>query len=409
MSSVREMWGSPAWMFQSKADAFYDLSGGSTLSSGNLDLAGTLDVTGAATFDSTVTITGTLTQTGVATFAVEPIVAVDDANNNTTVDLLTLRHTTSGTPAASLGGALVFDLENSTPAVHEAGRIEVDWETVTAASEDSDMRFQVYNGGTKVTPLSLIGAENAAVFAGRIASGGVAGSAVDIDSGWARGELMELRANVSDYTNIPQMDFDSLGDADIFTVAYLRSEAGVDGTDNGAVGVIGWGVANAVGCERIEGGRFWAYPKGDTAENIDYAWGVRGEFSMDAGRANAVTLVEAAAVAGRITSGKVADYTKIHGYVCRFGDMDGGSRTYGSGIRLLDGPESGTSVLTNVIESDLAATNLVKVSATGQAGITIDATLNTEQAAADIDGYITIDVGGTPYYIDLYVSKPTTA
>jgi hypothetical protein len=158
MSSAFDRWGGPAWAFQSKADAFYDISDGSSLSSGNLDLAGTLDVTGAVTLDSTAEITGTLTQTGVATFAAEPIVAIDSATTAAVVDGLTVRVTSTGTPAAGLGTAIVFESENDAPATHEAGRIEVDWATVTAASEDSDMRFDVYDGGTKVTPLAIIGA-----------------------------------------------------------------------------------------------------------------------------------------------------------------------------------------------------------------------------------------------------------
>lgn len=319
MSSNYDRWKSPAWMFQSKADAVYDLLGGATFSGSDLDLAGTLDVTGATVLDSTLQVDG----------------------------------------AATLNG--------------------------------------------NVTLLDDI--EDTVVLNGRVATGSVAGAALDIDSDYTRGELLELRANVSDYTNIPQMDFDSLGDADIFTVAYLRSEVGVDGSDNGAVGVIGWGVANAVGAERIEGGRFWAYAKGDTTDSLDYAWGVRGEFSMDAGRANTLTLTEAAAIAGRITSGKVDSYAKIHGMVIRFGDMDGGSRTYGDGIKLIDGPESGTSVLTNVIETNLVATNLIKVGASTQGGVTVSAdgmTASPESAAEA--GYITIDVGGTGYQIPIYAA-----
>lgn len=170
MSSTRDRWGGPSWAFQDKEDAFYDLSGGSTLdSSGNLDLGGTLDVTGAVTFDSTLAVTGASTLTGVVTFSAEPIIAIDSAATNTVVDAATFRVTSTGTPAAGLGVGLVFELENDTPATHEAARIEVDWATETAGSEDSDIRFDVYDGGSKITALSLIGADaGAATFNGEI-------------------------------------------------------------------------------------------------------------------------------------------------------------------------------------------------------------------------------------------------
>jgi hypothetical protein len=162
MSSVNDLWGGPSWAFQTKADATYDLLEGATLdTSGNLTLVGALDVQG-------ITNDLTLTQTGVATFAVEPIVAIDQAGTNAVVDAMTLRVTSTGTPAAGLGVALVFETENDAPATHEAGRIEVDWATETAASEDSDMRFDVYDGGSKVTPLAIIGATPSVLVTGNL-------------------------------------------------------------------------------------------------------------------------------------------------------------------------------------------------------------------------------------------------
>lgn len=154
MSAQRDRWGNIAWLYQrSKADAVYDLLGVTFAeASGNLDLPGTLDVTGAVTLDSTLSVAG------VPTFAAEPIVAIDSAVTNAVVDALTLRATSTGTPTAGLGPGVVFESENSTPAVHEQARIEVDWAVNTADSEDSDMRFYCYDGGAKTLMASLIGA-----------------------------------------------------------------------------------------------------------------------------------------------------------------------------------------------------------------------------------------------------------
>lgn len=74
MSSSFDKWGGPAWAFQSKIDAVYDLLGATFDASNNLDLPGTLDVTGAATLDSTLGVTGEATLTGGATFGATQVV-----------------------------------------------------------------------------------------------------------------------------------------------------------------------------------------------------------------------------------------------------------------------------------------------------------------------------------------------
>ena len=222
---------------------------------------------------------------------------------------------------------------------------------------------------------------------GRIASASRAGALIDIGASDV-GEGVELKYKISDWTSIPLRDSN-----ETFVGAYIRAEATADDATAHAIGVEGWGVANAVGIAQIEGVRGWAYSKGDTTDTIAFAYGVRGEFSMDAGRANTLTLTtEAAGVLARITSGKVDDYTKIHGFVARFGDMDGGSQTYGSGLLVLDGVEAGTSALTHGVHISPAATNgLTLTGATTNALNILGAATNLFYVDA-VEGF----VSGTP-------------
>ena len=62
---------------------------------------------------------------------------------------------------------------------------------------------------------------------------------------------------------------------------------------------------------------------------------------------------------------------------------------------------------TDTIVLNTVATNLLTVTADGQGGVSIDGTLNT--AAADaFEGYITVDINGTPGYIPIWSAPPTT-
>jgi hypothetical protein len=102
----------------------------------------------------------------------------------------------------------------------------------------------------------------------------------------------------------------------------------------------------------------------------------------------------------------MADYTAVSGVIIRLGDMDGGSRTYGDGIKMVDDANmSGTSVLTNVLYTDMAATALVKVSASGKGAVTVG-TFTNNVVGANPSAYIRIDVGATPYYVPAYATQP---
>jgi hypothetical protein len=330
MSSSVDRWRSPAWGFQAKADALYDLLDGSVLPppAGNLTVPGNLEVAVDAEVVGDLEVGGTLDVTGATAFDGQ----------------------------VTLGNALA----------------------------------------------------DTTIVNSRIATSTVAGAALNVTSAYDKGEGVELRYSVSDWTNIPTKDYDLGVETEVFAGMYLRAEAAADDADGGIIGLESFAVANAVGVQKVEGIRSWAYLKGDTTETINYAFGVRGEVSMDASRSNSVTLTEAAPLFGRVTSGKVADYTKFHGVSLWLGDMDGGSRTYGNALNVLDGPESGTSVLSNLIYTNLAAGALLKVSASGKGSVVVAAGWNNSVVAANPDGYLVVDVGGTPYYVPAYATQPAT-
>lgn len=111
MSSTRDLWKSPAWPFQSKEDALYDLTG-TSLTSGQS-------------------------------------IAVEDAETATVTDVLLLKHTSSGTPAAGFGTGLSFQGEDgSGNGAEEWASIDAVAVTVTAGSEDADLVFSIKDDGT---------------------------------------------------------------------------------------------------------------------------------------------------------------------------------------------------------------------------------------------------------------------
>lgn len=235
----------------------------------------------------------------------------------------------------------------------------------------------------------------------RITTGTAAGAAIDWDGTPTVGEANELRYTVSDWTGIPAYDDSNPR----FTAMYLRAQSDVDAATEHVVGIESFSIANASGLKQLEGVRGWAYAKGDTTDTLGAGYGVRGEFSMDAGRANTLTITtEVAGVLARVTSGKVAAYTKIHGFIARLGDMDGGSRKYGSGLRLLDGVESGTSSLTNCIYTDMAADYFLEASADLKGAV--DATI-AGQTVGTINAVIKCKYASTDFFLYGYDAKPT--
>lgn len=231
------------------------------------------------------------------------------------------------------------------------------------------------------------------ILKGRLSSGSVAGSALAIGASYTSGEGVELRWTVSSWAGVGNQ----------FQGMFIRAQSDTDNATGALRGAEIMAVANGCGLSSAEGVFGECYAKGDTTDTLGAGYGVHGEFSMDAGRANTLTITtEIGAVLAKILSGKVDDYTKIHGVIGRFGDMDGGSRTYGSGLRLLDGAEAGTSAMTNLLYTDMAATSTIEVSADAMGGFTIGAFSNDTIGTTPQDGYFMVKVGATSYKVPFW-------
>lgn len=227
MSSAIDRWKSPAWLFQTKADALYDLLGNNLAAGIDLDVedAGTdavVDVlvlkhtstgTTAAGFGTGLSFQGeddggngaeewasidavAVTVTAASEDAdlvfkvkddgtVKEVlrivgdtprlkVSTADAATATVSDMLVLSHSTSGTAAASFGSGISFELEDgSGNAAQEAASIDVQWTTETHGSEEADMIFRVaQTNGTVATLMTLDASADAVVVAGNISATG---------------------------------------------------------------------------------------------------------------------------------------------------------------------------------------------------------------------------------------------
>lgn len=68
-----------------------------------------------------------------------------DAATNTVSNVLTVRHASSGTPAAGFGVALIFGLESSTTENQSAGRVYAVWSESTHATRKAQVVFTAYD------------------------------------------------------------------------------------------------------------------------------------------------------------------------------------------------------------------------------------------------------------------------
>jgi hypothetical protein len=191
---------------------------------------------------------------------------------------------------------------------------------------------------------------------GRIATGSANGSAISIDAtNFQWSEANELRYTVADW-------------ADTYTLTefkglYLRVQNEEANASGSIFGMDVLGVANAVNTQYVWGGRFYAYLKGSAGITVSRAYGIQAEFSMDAGGSADTISGEAAPILAKVTGGTLADYTKVHGIIVRFGDMNGGSVKYGNGILIEDDADmSGATTLTNGISITAGATNGINIS-----------------------------------------------
>ena len=113
-------------------------------------------------FTLTVPATGTSALLGTANvFTAAQAIAIADAVTNTVTTLATLTHNSSGTPAASFGSRLLFNLDSATVDDRNAAAIDVIWTTATDASRTSDMIwYMITNAGALTERMRLSGAGN---------------------------------------------------------------------------------------------------------------------------------------------------------------------------------------------------------------------------------------------------------
>ena len=69
----------------------------------------------------------------------------EDAVTNAVTNVVTISHSSTGTPAAGFGVGLAFTLEDNTTAGQNAALIAVDWETAATATREAAMVFSVYD------------------------------------------------------------------------------------------------------------------------------------------------------------------------------------------------------------------------------------------------------------------------
>jgi len=101
---------------------------------------------------------------------------VRDSATNTTSVGLTIGHQSTGTPAASFGIGLLFNLNSDTTADQNAAQIETIWTTATHASRTSNLLFKtVTNAGSLLEVLRLIGTDTS-IFGWRMTSAASGGT-----------------------------------------------------------------------------------------------------------------------------------------------------------------------------------------------------------------------------------------
>lgn len=111
-------------------------------------------------------------------FSAAQAIAVADAATNTTTTLATLTHNSSGTPAASFGSRLLFNLDSATVDDRNAFALDVIWTTATDASRSSAMIFNSVSAAGALTEMLRVGPATVTVPAANGITFGSAGSAI---------------------------------------------------------------------------------------------------------------------------------------------------------------------------------------------------------------------------------------
>ena len=81
----------------------------------------------------------------------DKLLSEDDATASDTATLLTLRHTTTGTPAAGIGASILLQAESTDESPSDLASIEGAFDDVTAASEDSTFYIRLRRAGAALS------------------------------------------------------------------------------------------------------------------------------------------------------------------------------------------------------------------------------------------------------------------
>jgi hypothetical protein len=176
---------------------------------------------------------------------------------------------------------------------------------------------------------------------GRFATSTIAGAALSLGSTYTYGELIELRAKVTDWTGIGSS----------FKGMYLRAETtdGIAANTYGIRGLEVYGVSNITagtdGLNQICGIYSSAYVKSFAGSyTITYMYGIEANLGTEA--MTALTTTQAACLYATLqTTTGLADYTKYHGIIVEGGNATN-AKTYGNAIVIQDPTWSGCGATT---------------------------------------------------------------
>lgn len=221
----------------------------------------------------------------------------------------------------------------------------------------------------------------------RMSTGTAAGDFLDIDATtYQYSEGMEFRYAVTDWDDTYTLTE--------FSGMYLRAE-NREAQAASIYGAIIYGVTNAVDITNVWGALFYGFVKGAAAVTVSRVYGIQTEITWEAGGTQDTLSVEATPILAKVTSGNIDDYTLIHGMIIRIGDMDGGSRLFGSGIKIEDDADmSGTSTFTTGLNIAIGCTTAINIGgAFTTAGINI---ADITGMQGDAEAGIKIGSWGTP-------------
>jgi hypothetical protein len=106
--------------------------------------------TGRSTFEVTLGDGRIATLNEVNLDSFDKLLSEEDSTTNGVTTVLTLRHTTTGTPAANIGTALKFQAESGDEDPADLGTLEIAFDDVTAGSEDATLWAKLRAGGSAI-------------------------------------------------------------------------------------------------------------------------------------------------------------------------------------------------------------------------------------------------------------------